>query len=788
MPGASSPDVERVVSLFFELRRSGRRVSLDEVLADFEGLADRKRTRTAALQAIVERTRSGRGGLGEDRTGGDAVSDVSKEFPELDAYDLIDRVGRGGMGSVYAAYQRATGRRVAVKFLLSAATATEAARRRFEREVELAARLQHPNIVSVLDSGIHQGQYYYVMEFVDGLPLDQAVSLGRCDAREALRLIAVVCDAVDYAHQRGVLHRDLKPSNILIDADGRPHLLDFGLAKAFDPDSNGGLEVTLSEPGQLLGTLGYMAPEQSRGRFEQMSVRSDVYSIGAIAYELITGHLPCSTEGALADVLARIANQDPRRPSAVRRGIGAAVNAILLKALEKRPDSRYATAGELASDIRRYLADRSIVARQAGVLTRVVRWVRRNRRVAMVGGAALLTIVILTAASFARIAGERDRAQRESRKARRINTFLLDLFGSVDPFTGKGPEVTVRELLDQAARRASSELAGEPDVQASLQQTLAGCYFSLGLREQAEPLLRAALKTRRSVLGGEHPDVAETLVGLGLILDDKGEYAEAETSLREALRVRRKHLGEETAPIAEALNKLAQVLRHRGAYEEAERMFREVLRIRRTLRGAENDVDIAYTQYHLGLLRLDKEDYSGAGEILQQSIAGFQKHLGQEHPLCILATAAHAQVLGHTGQPTQAERVLRSTLADLENRLGGSHPRVLTAKAALASLLLETGAWAEAEALAREVLDGRRQILPEQHPFVAEASVLLADCLIRLGRFQDAEPLATDAYRSLKLACGEDAPQTRAALRCIIRLYEAWGKPQLTEEWSTMGR
>lgn len=344
----------------------------------------------------------------------------SDEFPTLEGYDLIDILGRGGMGVAYEAFQRSTGRRVAVKFMLPSFASLETARRRFEREVELCARLQHPGIVSVIDSGVRNGQFYYVMEFAPGRPLNEFFPPGQRAPDAVLALMCLICDAVDYAHQRGVLHRDLKPSNIIVDDAGQPRILDFGLAKSFDPGVRLGVEHSLSEPGQMIGTLGYMSPEQSRGRFDLMSVRSDVYSLGVIAYELLTGSLPLPVDGPLSEVLVRIEMQDPVRPSSIRKGISADADAIVLKALEKRPESRYASAAEMARDMRRSLANQTITARRAGVATRVGRWGLRHRAVSAVMLAALIVISAITAAAFRGILNERDRTREERDRTKLI--------------------------------------------------------------------------------------------------------------------------------------------------------------------------------------------------------------------------------------------------------------------------------------------------------------------------------------------------------------------------------
>jgi serine/threonine protein kinase len=259
------------------------------------------------------------------------------------------------------------------------------------------------------------GRAFYVMEFVPGKPLDEALKPGECEIRHAMDLVARICDAVDYAHQRGVLHRDLKPSNILIDTHGDPHLLDFGLAKRVEDagaagGAHGRLGVTIAEPGQLVGTVAYMSPEQTLGKTNQTGVRSDVYALGVIAYELVAGKLPVEMEGSIREVLTRIAEKEPAPASAARSGVSRDLDAVLLRALEKNPARRYATAGEFASDLRLFLTGMPVTARRVGAVGRSWRWVMRNQAIASVIAAAAVILVTVSTWAIARIIVERDRA------------------------------------------------------------------------------------------------------------------------------------------------------------------------------------------------------------------------------------------------------------------------------------------------------------------------------------------------------------------------------------------
>ncbi|MCC6359581.1 MAG: serine/threonine protein kinase, partial [Phycisphaerales bacterium] len=307
------------------------------------------------------------------------------ERPAIEGYELITEIHRGGQGVVFRAFQRSTKREVALKVLLEGAYASETARRRFEREVELAASLRHPNIVTILDSGLSLGRMYFAMEFIEGQRLDQYLRAAQPPIEKTLELFEQICSAVNFAHQRGVIHRDLKPSNILVDADGVPHILDFGLAKTLRGDNPDETTVhVLSTTGQVVGTLAYMSPEQAAGS-DDVDLRSDVYSLGVIFYESLLGQTPYPVTGPLGEVLNRIAQDDPTRPRSVRvssrfaHAIDDEIETILLKCLEKERSRRYQTAGELGKDIRRYLNGEPIEAKRASGLYMFRKTLRRYR-------------------------------------------------------------------------------------------------------------------------------------------------------------------------------------------------------------------------------------------------------------------------------------------------------------------------------------------------------------------------------------------------------------------------
>ncbi|MGH7130979.1 MAG: protein kinase domain-containing protein [Phycisphaerales bacterium] len=456
-------DVASLIQRFFQSRAQGRRTSIDEVLVE-SGVHPDPRLRTRLISDISERLREGK----DDWRGEYPTDSGLPVLPDIPGYDLIEEIGRGGMGVVYEAYQRSTCRRVAVKLMSAQTAADDAARRRFEREVELVARLQHPGIVSVLDSGVHADHPYCIQEFVDGVTLDVFLatvdgSADRVEARRldtTLRLLIDICDAVEYAYQRGVLHRDLKPSNILVDRRSSPRIVDFGLARDIDPTSSKWRDYTLWAPGELLGTLAYMAPEQTRGALGEVSIRSDIYSLGAIGYEALTRRLPCSIEGTLPEFLQRLEHHEPPAPSSITRGLSADIDAVVLRALDKNPSRRFASAAEFRDDLKRIVLHEPVHSRPIGPVVRTARWARRRPAHAALLVTLLSLVSVVAGISIwmgVRSAATAQAVERDLRDVAQFQqrSLWVEAGASLERAKGRlgdGAAANLRFRIDEAAR------------------------------------------------------------------------------------------------------------------------------------------------------------------------------------------------------------------------------------------------------------------------------------------------------------------------------------------------
>ena len=510
----------------------------------------------------------------------------------IGSYHLLQPIGQGGMGEVWLAEQKQpVRRRVAVK-LIKAGMDTREVVVRFESERQALALMDHPAIAKVFDAGsTPQGRPYFAMEYVTGMPITDYCDQHKLTLRQRLELFMAVCDGVQHAHQKAILHRDLKPSNILVgEVDGKPapRIIDFGVAKATGQRLTA--DSTFTRVGAIIGTPGYMSPEQADSAGVDVDTRTDVYSLGVVLYELLVGVLPLDLRAMPLDqVLRTLREEDVPRPSAKLRTLGGQtgitaqnrgadaatlarqlrgdVDGIALRALEKDRSRRYPTPSELAADIRRYLRHEPVLARPAGAGYRARKYIRRHRLgVAFAATAVVLLISVAVAPLFAlrRITRERDRADR-------IATFMTGMFKVSDPSIARGNSITAREILDKASKEIDTGLSKDPELQAQMMQTMGDVYGSLGLHSQALPLLTRAVEIRRHMLGPQHPETLTSMSSLGRSLMEQGHYAEAEKSQRKALDIRRRVLGPEHPDTLKSMHDLANLLYYEGRFVEAEK-------------------------------------------------------------------------------------------------------------------------------------------------------------------------------------------------------------------------
>jgi serine/threonine-protein kinase len=756
------------------------------------------------------------------------------EGHRIDTYRIIREVGRGGMGSVFLA-ARAEGDfegQFALKIIRRGMDSDEVLQR-FRAERRILTRLEHPNIARILDGGTTgDGRPYFVMEHVEGRPIDEYWDAEGLSIPARLELFLDVCSAVHFAHQNLIVHRDLKPANILVTRAGVPKLLDFGIAKILDPDKT---EPALTVMGRPM-TPQYASPEQLQGK--QVTTASDVYALGVLLYMLLTGRSPYGMpppEGE--DLRKAVCEEDPGRPSEVivhasaargpqgdprllRRRLAGDLDNIALKAMQKEPQRRYASAEQLAADIRRHLDGLPVLARRDTVAYRMEKFVRRHRWGVGFSAAALVSIIVfsVTVTQLWR------QAVRERDRSEAISGFLQELFEIPDPSQSRGEQVTAREVLDRGTERISRDLQKQPELRAALMDTMGRVYRTLGLFEPARKLNEESLAIRREILGEDHLLVAESLQNLAVLRREMGDDAAAEPLLREALAIQRKHGATDTAVHAKALNDLAAVLEEKGDLETAEKLYTESLALKRKLLGSEHE-DVARGLNNLGRLRHRQKDYQSAERYYQQSLSMRRRLFGEIHPEIANTLNNLAVLFEDEGDLGRAEKMYREVLEMRRKLYGERHPKVARslnnlalllqargdARAAeplyrealsivehsperndvergvylrgLASVLLDQERVADAEPLAREALVIFRQAKPPSWR-VADAESVLGGCLAARRRFGEAEPLLVGAYEALAKDPGDGSRRAGEARARVVVLYKAWGKPERAAEYA----
>ena len=689
--------------------------------------------------------------------------------PKIGPYRILQLLGEGGFGSVYMAEQsEPIRRRVALK-VVKLGMDTRQVIARFEQERQALAMMDHPAIAQVLDAGATDtGRPYFVMELVRGEPVTEYCDKHNLAVASRLELFAEICSAVQHAHTKGIIHRDLKPSNILVTSqDGQPRakVIDFGIAKA----TAGNLtdKTLYTEHRALVGTPEYMSPEQAEGSLD-IDTRTDVYALGVLLYELLTGTTPFDSRrlrsAAFGEIQRILREDEPPRPStrlsqsvetlstvASRRHtepkklssqLRGELDWIVMKALEKDRQRRYETASGLAMDIQRYLVGEPVSAAPPSTAYRFRKFVRRHR--AAVAAASLVAAALVAAVVGISWQAKVARAQRD--KAERIAAFMAEMLRGVEPSVARGRDTTMlQEMMTAAAARIErGELAQAPEAELQLRATIGTAFRELALYDEAAKMLAPAVPLARSLNSGDSAPTAEAVGSLAQLLNDRGDLAAAEPLYREALAMDQRLFPGDDARVATDLNNLSQVLADKGDLAAAEPIAQQALEMRRRLYPGDHE-DLAESLNNLAHLRSGRGDTAGAIALFREALAMSRRLYPGDHPRVAGGLNNLSVMLKNSGDPAGAEPLARETLEMRRRLFPGDHPYVATGLNNLALVLQDRGDLVAPEALFRESLAMRRRLYPEGHVSIATDLNNLAGLLLARNEPARAEPLYREA-------------------------------------------
>ncbi len=626
---------------------------------------------------------------------------LSEKPQELGPYRLIRLLGDGGMGQVYLAERsdHLYEQEVAIKLMRPGLKQSGAMLVRFSAERQILANLNHPNIARLLDAGITQeGAPFLVMEYVDGMAIDAYCRQNNLGIPAILKLFLAVCSAVEYAHKNLVIHRDIKPANILVDHTGVPKLLDFGIAKLLNADAEALTRMT-----ERIMTPEYASPEQVRG--EPVTTATDVYALGVLLFELLSGQRPFRLESrSPLEAIRVICELEPQAPSAAAgatdRSGGARVDRdldnIVLMAMRKEPSRRYAGVAALSSDVRAYLAGYPVQARTDRWSYRSQKFIRRHK-------ASMAAAVVVSLALVGFSIGMGVLAQRANRAritAQRETQFLNTIFQAATPDQARGKPVMARDLLDQGAKRIDSELAGQPELQATMLDNVGRAYTAIGMYGEASELLHRAFETRRRLLGKDSLDTASTEDAYATALRLEEQFAQADPYFRDALAIRRRKLGAHDRAVGESLSNLGECLYLEGRNQEAEPILREALAIDRRL----NDQTTSGTRDYLALLLEREGNFPEAAQLLREAVDINRRVAGEDSPDYLVTLHNYAGALIDSGNLDAAEGTEREVLALRKKVSGPDHPDVFYSLNNLGFILLEKGEGQKALAILDEAV------------------------------------------------------------------------------------
>ncbi|MGA3349229.1 MAG: serine/threonine-protein kinase [Candidatus Sulfotelmatobacter sp.] len=698
------------------------------------------------------------------------VESPAPDLGSIGSYRLISKLGEGGMGEVWLAEQSAPVKREVALKIIKAARYDKSALIRFDLERQALAMMDHPAIAKVFDAGsTTEGQPYFAMEYVQGLPITQYCDEKRLSPSERLLLFTKVCEGVQHAHQKAIIHRDLKPTNILVvEVDGKPvpRIIDFGLAKAVSQEPQRGTLVTRA--GGLVGTPGYMSPEQMDPMVADVDTRSDIYSLGVVLYELLTGVLALDAQQweskPFHEVLRQVQEEEPTSPSTrLTNDPAAAVIAekrssdpkqlanmlrgdldwITLKALERDRARRYGTPAELAADLSRYLRNEPVIARPASLVYRTKKYIQRHKfGVVVATVAALLLIVfgVMQAIELRRITRERDRADR-------VTKFMTGMFKVSNPSEARGNAVTAREILDKSSKDIDTGLRKDPELQAQLMETMAQTYAGLGLYGRSQELTEHAQAIQSSLFGERSRETLASESYLAQLLRAQGHLPEAEKLLQNTIETQRRVLGPNDPDTLASMDRLGYVYANEARHADAENLFRQTLNAERKVLGRDDPQTLS-TLNELAETLTPQGRYAEADQIYGELIAAQKRTLGPDHPATLLSMSHAAENLEEEGRFADAEKLYSDVIAAQRRVLGPEHPQTLRAMTMLALTMAKEGHYSEADKLQSQVIEIKTRVLGPTHTSTLQSMEMEALGLNREGRYADSEKIFRDVIEA----------------------------------------
>ncbi|MHC5003994.1 MAG: serine/threonine-protein kinase [Planctomycetota bacterium] len=732
---------------------------------------------------------------------------------QIGHYRVKRLIAEGGMGSVFEAIQEQPRRTVALK-IMKAGIASRSALRRFAYESQILGRLRHPGIAQVYEAGTHDdgsgGVPYFAMEYVPGARvLTEYVQSKELSTNERLELFLKVCDAVHHGHQKGIIHRDLKPQNILVDSTGQPKIIDFGIARATDSDL--AVATLQTQVGELVGTVQYMSPEQCEADPHDLDIRSDVYALGMVLYEVLCGRLPYDvTSVGLIEATRVIRETRPTPLSPTNSELKGDVETITFKALEKERDRRYQSAAELASDIRRYLGNQPILARPPSLVYQARLFARRHTALVAGASAGVIALAIgLVGTTLAMVRAQRAEAKavREGAIANESLGFIVDSLERLDPRLRagelSGADVKVADLFELWSGQLNERFTDMPEVRLRLRTLIGRGYRELSMYGPAFEELKQVMELQRSDPATDPDQLALTVRDVGAVRwwqgrleRDKALFGESEEYFRESLAMLRELHEPPHEEIANGLNYLAAALDFQDRYDEAEPIYREALAMREALalsaldegrRDAQERVARGKNNLATCLRRQGK--YAEAERCFREAIAIVRDLHGSNHIDIGNGSANLAGCLRRQGQPEKLQEAVglyRDSIRIKRMLQGDDHTQVAETEHHFAELLLDLEQFSEAEERADEALQIWLSRLGPEHWRIAAANSVIGAARAGEGRYEEAEALLTACLERFQSAEENLAIEIRETLERLVALYERWERPEDARRYREM--